>query len=273
MSVSQPSATPRVRDTSAWRRPGFADVVRSEWTKLWSVRSTPWTLLALFVVTVGFSALICATIPDSELRASDFDAASQSMVGGFFGQIAVVVIGVLSVTSEYSKGGIRSTLTAVPNRLRVVGAKALVVAAVTFVFGLVSCFVSFEVGQAILAGKDADVALGDPEVLRAVIGAGLYLMACAMFGFGLGVLLRQTAGAITGALVLLFVAPPLIGLIPGSVGEWITKHFTSNAGQAVLMVVPQDDQLGPWAGYFVFSLWWVVILAAGAALLVRRDAA
>lgn len=129
-------------------------------------------------------------------------------------------------------------------------------------------------GQAILAGKNADVALGDPHVLRAVIGGGLYLMACALFGFGLGVLLRQTAGAITGSLVLLFVAPPLIGLIPGSVGTWISSHFTSNAGQAILMVIPQDaDQLGPWAGYAVFTIWWVVIVAAGAALLVRRDAA
>lgn len=272
MSVQQPAAV-RVRDTTGWRRPGFGDVLRSEWTKLWSVRSTPWTLLALFVVTVGFSALICGTATDSDLHRADYDPTAQSLVGAFFGQVAVVVIGVLSVTAEYSKGGIRSTLTAVPKRLRVIGAKALVVTPVTLVFGLISCFASFEVGQAILEGKHVSVGLGDPEVLRAVIGCALYLAGCALFGFALGVLLRQTAGAITGALVLLFVAPPLVGLIPGSAGDWLNSHFTANAGSQILMTYHDPTMLGPWPGYAVFTVWWVVFLALGASLLVRRDAA
>ncbi len=256
------------------RRPGFGSVVRSEWTKLWSVRSTFWTLLALVVVTIGFSALICAATSRSDIRASDFDSTSTSLVGGFFGQVAAVVLGVLSIISEYSKGGIRTSLTAVPRRMRLIGAKAVVVGVVTFVVSLVAVFVSFELGQSILAGKDANVSLGDPGVFRAVMGGALYLFASALFGFALGVLLRQSAGAITGGLVLLFVAPPLVGLIPGSIGDAVSRYFTSNAGQAVLMVIPGDsNQLGPWAGYVVFTLWWVVILAVGSALLVRRDAA
>lgn len=255
------------------KRPGLAAVVRSEWTKLWSVRSTFWTLLALVVVTVGFSALICGVTGDSETTASEFDPTSQSLVGLFFGQVAALVLGVLTVTSEYSKGGIRTTLTAVPRRLRLLTAKALVVAAVVGLVGLVTVFVSFAIGQSLLAGKGAEASLGDSQVLRAVVGGALYLLASALFGYALGVLLRQSAGAITGGLVLLFVAPPLVGLIPGSAGETISRHFTSNAGQSILMVVRPDNTLGPWSGYLVFTLWWVVPLALGAALMVRRDAA
>lgn len=270
MSTTVAARTTPARDVEV---PGFAAVARSEWTKLWSVRSTFWTLFALVVVTIGFSALICATLGDSETRASDFDPTSTSIVGGFFGQVAAMVLGVLAITSEYTKGGIRTTLTAVPRRLRLIGAKALVVAVVTFVVSLITVFVSFELGQALLSGKDVDVSLGDPGVLRAVIGGALYLLASAMFGFALGVVLRQSAAAITGGLVLLFVAPPLVGLLPGSAGDTVSRYFTSNAGQAILTVVPADNSLGPWAGYLVFTLWWAIPLALGAALLMRRDAA
>lgn len=253
-------------------RPGLAAVARSEWTKLWSVRSTPWTLLALLVVTIGFSALICAVTGSSEARDSSFDATSQSLVGLFFGQVAAVVLGVLCVSSEYTKGGIRTTLTAVPNRVRLVVAKALVVAIVTLAAGLVACVASFFLGQSLLPA-DVSVSLGDPDVLRAVLGGALYLMASGLFGFALGLLLRQSAGAITGGLVLLFVAPPLIGLIPGDLGDTLARYFTANAGQSVLFVIPLDNTLGPWAGYGVFTLWWLVPVVLGATLMVRRDAA
>ena len=252
------------------RRAGFGAVVRSEVTKLFSVRSTLWTLLALLAVTIGFSALICAATGHSDPR---HDATSQSLVGLFFGQVAAVVLGALCITTEYSKGGIRTTLTAVPNRLRLLGAKALVVAATLAATSLVAVFASFFLGQSLLAGHDADVGLGDPHVLRAVLGGALYLVASGLFGFALGVLLRQSAGAITGGLVLLFVAPPLVGLIPGSAGSTISRYFTSNAGRSILMAVRDPETLSPWGGYAVFTLWWVIPLAIGAALMVRRDAA
>jgi ABC-2 type transport system permease protein len=266
-------ATPATSPSSAASRPGLGAVVRSEWTKLWSVRSTFWTLLALFVVTVGFSALVCLAVPRSETRGSDFDPVGVSLTGIFFGQVAAVVLGVLCITSEYSKGGIRTSLTAVPRRLRLIAAKAVVVAVVGLLIGLLTSLVSFELGQALLASKDADVALGDPQVMRAVLGGGLYIAACALFGYALGVLLRQSAGAITAGLVLLAVAPPLITLIPGSIGDTISRYFTSNAGSAILNVVPAGNTLAPWAGYVVFTLWWTILLALGAALMRRRDAA
>ena len=255
------------------RRPGFGDVVRSEVTKLFSVRSTLWTLLAFLVVTIGFSALICAVAGRADVSGPDYDAASQSLVGLFFGQVAAVVLGVLSITSEYSKGGIRTTLTAVPNRLRLLAAKALVIAVTLALVSLVAVFASFFLGQSLLAKHDASVGLGDPHVLRAVLGGALYVVASGLFGFALGVLLRQSAGAITGGLVLLFVAPPLVGLIPGHTGDTISKYFTSNAGQSILMAVHDPATLSPWGGYAVFTLWWVIPLAIGAALMVRRDAA
>lgn len=252
------------------QRPGLPAVVRSEWTKLWSVRSTPWTLLALVGITVGFSALVCGFTGSSEAGAGDFDATAQSLVGLVFGQVAAVVLGALCITSEYTKGGIRTTLTAVPNRVRLVIAKALVVAAVALPAGLVASFVSFFLGQSLL-GAGASVSLGDENVLRAVLGGGLYLMASGLFGFALGLILRQSAGAITGGLVLLFVLPPLVGLLPS--GDTLSRYFTANAGQSVLFVVPVGDILGPWSGYGVFTLWWLVPVLIGTALMVRRDAA
>ncbi len=255
------------------RRPGLGAVVRSEWTKLWSVRSTLWTVVALLAVTLGFSALICAVTGTADVGDSEFDATAQSLVGLYFGQVAAIVLGVLCVTSEYSKGGIRTTLTAVPNRVRLVLAKAIVVAAVTLVVGLAASFGSFFLGQSLLSGDGASVTLGDQDVLRAVVGGALYFMACGLFGYALGLVLRQSAGAITGGLVLLFVAPPLITLIPGSTGETLSEYFTSNAGQSLFVVRQLSDTLGPWTGYGVFTLWWLVPLLLGTALMVRRDAA
>ncbi len=254
-------------------------VVRAEWTKLWSVRSTLWTLLVLIVVTVGFAALATwgtmqGVKAGGENAPPPFDSTSLTLAGLTFGQLAAAVLGAMVISSEYTTGGIRTTLTAVPGRLRLLLAKAIVFVTVIFVVGLITCFASFFVGQSFLL-PDYQVSLGDPGVTRAVVGGALYLAGSGMFGFAVGALVRQTAGAITAAVALLLVLPPLTFLLPGSWGDTVSEHFTSNAGQQITSATQAGTDptvLGPWEGYGWFTLEWVVLLVVAAVLMRRRDA-
>jgi len=252
-------------------------VIRSEWTKIWSVRSTMWTLIITIIVTVGFSTLFAWGASSNldhmppEQRAL-LDPTNIALAGLAFGQLAIAVLGVLVVTSEYSTGGIKTTLIAVPNRLRVLTAKALVFGVIAWVIGTIVSFLAFWVAMLFWAPKHLEAHLGDPGVLRAVFGGGLLALASGLFGFALAVVIRHTAGAITAMVALLFVVPPLTGLLPGTWGKDISKYFTTNASQHITEVVHQPGAMGPWAGYLTMTVWWVVPLAVGAYLLQRRDA-
>ncbi|GAB3683057.1 ABC transporter permease [Angustibacter aerolatus] len=253
---------------------GFVHVLRAEWLKLWSVRSTAWTLLATFVVTVGISMLAVWGTMQGVQDGQDvgpFDATSLTLAGLGFGQLAIAVLGAMVISTEYSTGGIRSTLTATPHRLRLLGAKALAFVVVSFVLGLVSCFAAYFIGRLFLLDQ-FHTDLGDPGVLRAVVGGALYLVGSGMFGFALGVLLRNTPAAITIAVALLLVVSPLTGLLPGDWGDAIQIRFVSNAGQQITNAQPLPDQLSPWAGYAWFTGEWLLLLAVGAGLMRRRDA-
>lgn len=255
----------------------FGNVLRSEWTKLWSVRSTLWTLIILFLLVVGFGVLISwgtesnldQLSPEQRLT---FDPTSTSLTGIFFGQLALAVLGALVITTEYSTGGIRTSLTAVPKRLRLLLAKAAVLGVVAWVVGTVVSFAAFFAGQAFLEKANIGTTLSAPGVTRAVLGGGLYLFASAMFGFALGALLRHTPAAITLVVGLLLVVPPFLALLPGDWGDAIERNFTSNAGSQITFVIQQPNTLSPWTGYAVFSAYWVITLAVAAVLLQRRDA-
>jgi ABC-2 type transport system permease protein len=280
-TTTQPAGapTPRERTLVPPATDRFDHVLRSEWTKFWSVRSTMWTFLALVVVTIGISALLCLAVAAnwSDIKPADraqIDPVSQSLSGIFLGQMAIIVLGSLVISGEYSTGGIRTTLTAVPQRLRLLFAKALVLAVMAFVAGVVTMFPSFWLGQKVLATADAhppiDVSLGDPNVLRAVLGGALYVAACGLLGFALGALLRHTAGAITVAIGIVFVLPIVANFLPGTWGDNVGKVL--NAGGAISNTRPVEGQLDPWTGYAVFSLWWILLLTAAAVLMRRRDA-
>lgn len=253
------------------------NVLRAEWTKLWSVRSTRWTLLATVLVSWGFTTLFSwgETANWSQVDAQEratIDATSNSLAGLYFGQLAIAVLGAMVITAEYSTGGIRTTLTAVPQRGRVLLAKGLTFGVVALVVGLVASFGAFFIGQAFFATVGVEAHLGDPGVTRAVIGGGLYILGCGMLGFAVGTLLRHTAGSITTAIGLLFVLPILSNLLPGEWGKTLREYFFSNAGGQITTVRQDPDLLSPWNGYLVFTLEWLVILAVGAFLLERRDA-
>ena len=271
VAAGRPRAVPEATDR-------FDRVARAEWTKLWSVPSTPWSLLALVVVTAGIGVLASwgtmQALKQNPTAVPPFDPVNLTLSGLGLGQLAAAVLGALVISTEYSTGGIRSTLTATPRRLEMLDAKAAVFVAVVLVAGLVTSLLSFFVGQPFLR-EQFRVGLGDPGVLRAVVGGALYLAGSGMFGFAFGALLRHTAGSITVAVAVLLVLPPLSQLLPGTAGKTVAHHFTSNAGQAITFshAVPRGVvTLGPWEGYAWFTLEWIVVLAVAAALLRHRDA-
>lgn len=257
--------------------PVFSANVRAEWTKLRSVRSTAWTLLATIGIAVGFGALVGVSQmsswdnldPAERLR---FDPTFFSLSGLWLAQLAVGVLGVLLVTSEYATGQIRATLGATPQRTTVVAAKAVAFTGVVLAVGLLSSFAAFFVGQAIFATMNLDVAMTDPGVLRAVSGGGLYLAAVGLLGLGLGTILRRTAGAVAALAGVLVLAPLVSGFLPVSFQESVGKFFPAQAGMAIFSVAPDPRSLTPSTGYGVLLLYVGIALAAGVLLLTRRDA-
>jgi ABC-2 type transport system permease protein len=261
-------------DTS---RPIAPDLVRSEWTKVRSVRSTYWTLFVASIAMVGLSAILCAVYVGrySSISAGDraaFNPTSFSLNGLMLAQLAVAVLGVLTITAEYSTGMIRATFAAVPQRRSVLAAKAAVLAAATAVAGLVSSFAAFFVGQAILSSKHIQAHIGDPHVLRAVIGAGLYIPVLALLALGIGALIRRSAGAIAAIFGLIFVLPGLVLALPSSWSNAISKYLPSNAGEAIFRTIRDRSTLSPWVGFALFCGYAAAALVAAGVVLDRRDA-
>jgi len=258
----------------------FRDLLLSEWTKLRSVRSTMWALGTLVVATIGFTTLLTwlassqwDTFTAVQKAAVLADPTGQILGSGFqFSQLAVCVLGVLVMTAEYSTGTIRSSLLAVPRRTPMLAAKALVFGALVLVVAEATAFPSFFIGAAILHST-APVSLGDPGVLQAVIGAGLYAAVLGVFAVAVGAIVRHTAGAITGIIGFVLVLSPLALLLPGTVGAHIHAYLPTVAGQALVTTVQgPDDLLSAWQGFGVFVLWTVGLLLVANYLLKRRDA-
>jgi ABC-2 type transport system permease protein len=257
--------------------PILPEVLRSEWTKLRSVRSTYWSLLVAAVATVGLSALLCTVYVNrfNQISAADkatFNPTSFSLSGLFLAQLAIAVLGVLIITGEFSTGMIRSTFAAVPQRRTVLAAKALVFTAVALIVGIVSCFAAFYVGQAILSGKHISAHLGDPGVLRSVVGAGAYLGVLGLLALGIGTLIRHSAGAIAAVFGVIFVLPGIVGALPSSWNNTISPYLPSVAGQAIFRAARDTKALSPWTGFGVFCLYALVVMGLAAFSLSRRDA-
>jgi hypothetical protein len=253
-------------------------VLRSEWTKLWSVRSTLWSLLVTVAIIVGLGALFCVArvaradrLDPRELR--NFDPTGFSLNGIFLAQLAVGVLGVLVMSSEYATGQIRATFGATPQRRVVLAAKVAVFMLVVFVVGLVACFAAFFIGQSILSAKFHQASLGDPGVLRAVVGGALYLAVLGALGIGLGTILRRTAGAIAALVGLLLILPVLVNFLPSPWNTDISKYLPLQAGNNLFHTAARSStDLPLWTGFAVFCAYAVVSLAIGAVLLSRRDA-
>jgi ABC-2 type transport system permease protein len=288
-------------------RANFAGALRSEFTKIRSVRSTYWTLFALIVVCVGIGALSSWGVASqmarlasgaggpfhpgvqvggpppasviAHLRAVRVGrAASTSLFGLLIGQLIIVVLGSLTMTAEYSTGMIRTSLATMPRRGTVFASKAIVFGGVALVVGLITSFLAFFVGQAIMSSQHINTTLGHPGVLRQVIGGGLFLAVCGLLSFGLGAILRHTAGAIATAIGLLFVVWILGNFLPSPPSGWfgqadIDKWLPFNAGAGIWQnQINGVNPFSPWVGFGVFCAYAAVALIAGLILFKRRDA-
>ena len=251
-------------------RPLLLDVVRCEWGKLWSVRSAYWALLGTAAAMVGLAAVFGATGP-----AAPSDPTAYGLSGFFQAQLGAAVLGLLTITSEYTTGSIRATLTATPQRITVLAAKTLVVAASTAVVGIASGFLAFFVAAQVFAGKGIDIALTDPGALRAVIGAGLYLTVLAVLALALGVLFRSSVGTIAVVVVLMLVLPGIATALPASWQDTAIPYLPMEAGQAIIgdtRFAPAGAQLlAPWTGFAVLCAYTADALTAAGITLVRRD--
>jgi hypothetical protein len=252
-------------------------VIRSEWTKFWTVRSTYWTLFVAGILTIGFP-LLAATIISSHWGQrspgdrAHFNPLNPALIGSQIAQLAIAVLGVLFITSEYSTGMIRATLTAVPKRLPVLWAKTVVFGTVALAFALPAVLIAFFATQSILSRHHASFSWHHPGVARAVIGAALYLVVTAVMSLGIGTIVRNTAAGISTFAAIFFVLPPLMDVLPSSWNNAISPYLPSNAGRAIIQLHGGSGSLRPWPGFRLFVAYAVVALVAGALVLKRRDA-
>jgi ABC-2 type transport system permease protein len=265
-------------DQRATFRPAtFGDALRSEWTKLRSVRSTFWALTVTVVLGIGLGAAISALTAHGYANSSvsaklSWDPTNISLSGMVIASLAIAVLGVLCISSEYSSGMIRTSLIAVPKRGRILAAKSLVFAAVTFVVGEVVSFTAFFVGQALISGQAPQAALGDSGVARAVVGAGLYLTALAVLSVAAGTLLRHSAAAIASMVGVLFVLPGIVQALPDSWRNPVTEFWPTLAGGQLTSVYIPAHTLQPWPGFGVMCLFVAIVYAIAWTVLDRRDA-
>jgi ABC-2 type transport system permease protein len=277
MSAVLTSATPAAAGPVGPLKVTQGRVVRSEWIKFRSLRSTVWTLLVAVVLMIGIGAAFSAVTASqyhtfSAADRASFSAVSTSLDGILFAVIAFGVLGVLLMGGEYSTGMIRSSLTVVPRRLPVLWGKLAVFAGAIFSVSLVASFISFFLGQALLSGHHLSVAITAPGALRSVVGAALYVTVAGLIGVALGALLRNTAAGISTFVGLFFVIPPLMGLLPSSVSNHVTQYLPSNAGEALWGGTDVQNALSPWAGFALLCGYAVVFIAATAWRLRRADA-
>lgn len=268
---SAPVAEPRHATAAPHRGVGVGGLLRGEWIKLRSLRSTWWTLGGALAAMIALGLVVAGTSepPGGGDGGFAVDPVSLSLAGYTIAQLAVAVLGVLVVSGEYASGTVRSTFAAVPRRWPVVVAKAVVLGAVVFVTTTAAAFVSFFGGQALYGAGAASIT--DDGALRMVLGTGLYLTAIALLAMTIGWLLRSTAGGIASALGLILVLPVVAGLLPGSWGTESVRWLPSRAGSSLITLTTGPDSFGPWAGYAVLLGWVVALLVLATVLLRRRD--
>jgi ABC-2 type transport system permease protein len=252
-------------------------LLRSEWTKIRTVRSTMWMLGMTVLIGLAVSAIAMAVTRSdwatmSAASKAGFDPISTSLLGVLYGGADLIgVVGILVVSSEYGTGTIRATFAAAPRRPMVLAAKVLAFGTVALVVAEVVAFASFLLGQAILTSPAAHATLSSPGALRAVAGIGLFLCVYGLFALGIATVIRNTAGAIVAYVAVQLVLPTVVYALPSSLQNDIQRFLPFEFG-SVMINSSQPGDFGPWTGFLILGGYTVVILTAGAVLLVRRDA-
>jgi ABC-2 type transport system permease protein len=251
----------------------WSRIARSEWLKFRSVRSNRIGIVAALAISIVFG-LIFSSIADPDVGPGRgaADPLSLSFAGFNLSQLVIGVLGVLTASSEYTSGLIKTTFTAARRRLDVLSAKAVVFGGIAFVVMSVAAVASFFGGTAVYGGTEVVPAITDPGVLRAVVGMGCYTAGLGVIGVALGFLLRSSAGAISTLVASLTFVPLLVRLLPSDIADGFGAFLPSNAGSAFTTVNPGTDLLSPTAGALVFAAWVVALLGAAAWSVRRRDA-
>lgn len=261
---------------------GLAGTLRSEFTKIRSVRSTYWSLIVLvlasFAWTVADGLGTAHNWPHMAAQSKvGFDATQASVTGvALLGQLVILVLGTLVLTSEYSTGMIRTSLTVMPRRAVLYWSKAAVFAAVSVVIALATSLAVFLVGQRLLHSTGQSASLSQPGALRAVLLTGFFVALTGAMAYGMGAIVRNTAGGITASFGLVFLLPKLAQALPGSwyadLERWlpggnILPAITSSQSQLL-----NPNMFSAWGEFAVFGGWTVIMLGIGALLFSRRDA-
>ncbi|MEV0321474.1 ABC transporter permease [Streptomyces sp. NPDC050658] len=252
--------------------------VRAEWTKLRTLPSTWWLLLAVIALTVmaGAAATAALSAGDCPVPADCHeDTVRLSLTGVWLGQGAVVVLAVLTMSGEYGTGTIRTTLTAEPGRVRVLAAKAAVLGSLVAAAGTLGVLGSLLAGRLLLTADGfAAPALTEGPTLRAAAGTVLYLTLAALIGLGAATALRDTATAVTSVLGLFYAFPLLAGLLADP--DWqqnARRAAPATAGLAIQATTDLDRlPIGPWAGMAVLAGYAAAALVTGGVVLRVRDA-
>lgn len=251
--------------------------IKSEWIKFRTVRSTILGVIVTFVLTIGLGALITWAVRGhysqmNPLRKITFDPVSTSLGGTLFAQFAVGVIGTLFITSEYSSGAIRTSLTAVPRRSRLALSKLVVLVVSMFVVSEIAVFITFQLGQSIFSGVVPTASLGTGSVLLAVVLAGIYLTLLSVLGFGLGLILRQSAACISVFTSILLILPIVMFLLPQSWQTSFSKYEPSALGQSMMSPTMTANSFSAGPASAILIAYVVVVVGAGMMLLQHRDA-
>lgn len=262
-------------------RPRFVDLLRAEWTKLRTVRSTYWSLAALVIISVALASVATAVISGqwNTMGEADRTRLLADPVGlifqpaASFAQIAVCVVGVMAMGSEYSSGMMRTTLLAVPRRYPVVAAKVVVVAALIFIVAELVAIPSFLLGRMLLRER-VSVGFDDIDQVRAIVGFGLYLTAIGLFALALGTIIRHVVGSITATVGVVIMLPNVTLFLPGRWADYASAYLPG--GEAGLMIMSTGTSplalVSPWSGFGVLAAWTVVALLVAAGALTYRSA-
>ncbi|MEO3749856.1 ABC transporter permease [Streptomyces sp. B6B3] len=269
--TAPPAAPPRdhAADPPGYRLTGWG-IVRSEWTKLWSLRSTWITLSCAAALSVGLGILVGASHEDNEAH-RQVDPVGLPVFGMTFAQLAVAVLGVLAMTGEYGTGMIRSSMTAVPRRLPVLWAKTGVLAVVVLAVFVPVAFVTFLAAQPLLAGSGLAASLSDPGVARALLGSGVFTAYGAVLGLTIGALIRRTPGAIGVYVGVVMLLPELASLLPWAWVDDVVRLMPFDIGESMGLARPEEGALSTTAAYLAIAVWTTLGLGAAALLLRRRD--
>jgi len=272
-----PTAAPEFARSAGASGVTLPRLIRSEWTKLWSLRSTRWTLFVACLAMAGLGPLIAVItmarwnhLPLGQRLT--LDPIERSLGGYHIAQLAIGVLGVLVISGEYSTGMIRSSLMAAPKRLPVLWAKLLVFTTVAFVLMIVTAFIGYLASQAIFTQHHVNVPLSQAPAFRVLIGTVLYMSVTGIICVSLGTMIRSTAGGISAYVAIMFVLPGLAEILPASMGNAINPYLPSNAGGAVTNVLRQAHTFSAWGGFALFCGYAVVAVVAAAYLLRKRDA-